>query len=125
MKPLAILLVVCAVGACAGAPGATVPRTRNLITVEEIAQTTFTSAFEVIQSLRPEFLRTRGATSVRHPPEYALVYVDGMRAGGLDTLRTIPREALLEVRYLSGVDATTLYGTGHGGGAIQIMTRRG
>lgn len=126
MRVLSILLAVCAVAACASTSGRTATRQRNLITVDEIEATTHVTAYEIVQKLRPEFLRGRGASSIRDPrPELAVVYIDGVRAGGLDILHSVPRDILFEIRYLSGTDATTLYGIGHGGGAIQVVTRRG
>ncbi|MGH7501834.1 MAG: hypothetical protein ACREL7_08770 [Longimicrobiales bacterium] len=115
------LLVVCA---CAGsrAQGA---RDRYLITEAEIEASAQLNAYEVVQALRPEFLRTRGTTSFRATePVEAVVYVDGLRTGDPSTLRGVPREVVREIRYIDAREATTRYGTGHGGGVIMVSTKR-
>lgn len=126
MRVISMIIAACALAACASTPGGSASRVRNVITIDEIRTTTHANAYEIVQQLRPEFLRTRGATSINDTrPEQAVVYIDGLRAGGLDSLRSVSRDVLYEIRFLNGTDATTLYGTGHGGGAIQILTRRG
>ena len=80
---------------------------------------------DVVQALRPEYLRTRGLRSMSATePQGAVVYVDNVRRGGPESLRMLPRESVLEIRYLNGADATTMYGTNHGDGAILVRTRR-
>lgn len=127
LRAIATVLLAASLAACATSSGGGTPgRQRDLITMEEIQRSTGSTAYEVIEMLRPEMLRTRGSASMRTAdPEYAVVYVDGVRTGGLETLRNVPREMLQEIRYINAADATTLYGTGHGGGAIQVRTRRG
>ena len=103
----------------------------NVITTEEIAaQSSATNAFEVIQRLRPSFLRTRGAvhgapsaSGNRFEPVDLVVYMNDSRLGGSDNLRQIPISEVLEIRYFSAADATTKWGTGHSAGAIQIVSR--
>ena len=126
MRALSIVVAACVLAACASTSGGSSSRQRNVITADEIQTTTHVTAYEIVQQLRPEFLRARGVASIRDPrPERATVYIDGVRAGGLDILHSVSRDVLYEIRYLNGVDATTLYGIGHAGGAIQIVTRRG
>lgn len=128
MRALASVFLAVVLAGCASSPGTSSPgRQRDLITFEEIAGSNVGTAYEVIEKLRPEYLRSRGSVSPLRSaePERAVVYIDGVRSGGPDALRNIPRESLQEVRYLNGSDATTMYGTGHGGGAIQVRTRRG
>ena len=119
-----LLLAVLCVAACASSSAATPRRTRDVITAEEIARTRPGTAYDVVEALRPEFLRSRGPVSTDGTQEYAVVYLDGVRAGGLIELRRVPAEVLAEIRYISGPDATTRYGTGHAGGAILITTKR-
>jgi hypothetical protein len=121
----ALVLSFVILAACASSSGTQGPaRQRNLITAAEIATVQTGSAYDVVQSLRPEFLRARGTSAGTGVQEFAVVYVDGVRAGDPNELRRVPREVLQEIRYLSGNDATTMYGTGHGGGAILVVTKR-
>lgn len=125
LRPAVAFIGLLALASCSSAPAGT-SRDRDRIILEEIEATPVANAYDVVQALRPEFLRSRGVASVRSgTPEYAIVYVDGVRTGGLGELRRVPREQLEEIRYLSGNDATTMYGTGHGGGAILVVTKRG
>lgn len=115
--------VVVACGSQGGTRQAS-PRQTDRITFEEIEPLRVRSAFDVVQQLRPEYLRTRGSPSVNNPtPQEAVVYVDGVRMGPPATLRQVAKEALLEIRYMNPNEATTQYGTGHRGGAIIVTTR--
>jgi hypothetical protein len=110
--------------ACASRGAAAPPPAGDGITAAEIEKIPAASAFDVIQRLRPEFLRSRaripGGTAESGAP---LVYVDGIRAGGLDVLRTIAARDVHEIRRLSAPDATTRYGPGHSSGVIEITMR--
>ena len=55
-------------------------------------------------------------------PVRALVYLDGSMLGDLRTLRSINMSSVMEIRYMSGADATTRYGMNHSGGVILIKT---
>lgn len=126
MRSVAALLLTASLAACASSGQSGPASERDVITAAEIARLHVSTAYDVVQNLRPEFLRSRGTASIRNPvPETAIVYVDGVRTGGIEALHSLPRDVLHEIRYLSGTDATTIYGTGHGGGAIQVTTRRG
>ena len=131
------MIVLClsllnAVGACASSgsgEGAARPST-SVITSDEIAQTSAANAYELIQRLRPNFLRTRGA--VRGAPRGSpnqleavdlVVYMNESRMGGSDQLRQIPVSEIREIRYFTAADATTKWGTGHTAGAIQVISR--
>lgn len=126
MRWFVIPAIALVIAACASSGGSSGSRDRTMITTEEIAAVTQAgTAYDVVQQLRPEYLRTRGLRSMNATePAGAVVYVDNVRRGGPETLRSIPRENVLDIRYLNGADATTMYGTGHGDGAILVRTRR-
>jgi hypothetical protein len=112
-------LLVVATACASGSAGQTGTRqSSTTITTAEIDQLQVPTLFDVIQQLRPQYLRSRGAGA--NP----VVYVDGVRRGGIDELRSIDKGTVSEVRYIDGSEATTLYGTGHMGGAIQVISRR-
>lgn len=118
----AALLVL---AACATSVGGSARGARNVITAQEIATTTAQDAYDVIARLRPRWLQSRGAASIRDPaPQLPVVYVDRIRMGGLEVLRTLNITDILELRYYSASDATTRYGTDHAGGVIEVYTRR-
>lgn len=114
------------VASCASSPsqGGT-SRFSNVITAEEIAATNVATAGDVIRQLRPNWLQSRGPVSItRGAPELPVIYVDEVRSSDPEALDRIARQIVFEIRYLNGRDATTLYGMGHGGGAIMVRTRR-
>jgi hypothetical protein len=111
--------------ACAASTGTKSPRRlTNLITVEEIAASMAKDAFEAIQLLRPEWLIPRGIASPTYPRStIPAAYVNNNRLGDIENLRTISALSIAEISFLSPHDATTLYGTGHTGGAILVKTK--
>ncbi len=94
------------------------------ITAEEIALLPEVGdAYDAIQRLRPRFLQTRGVNRIlSSDPPQPVVYLDEVKRGQIDFLRTVPVRTIGEIRYLRGVDATTRWGIGHEAGAIMIYT---
>lgn len=98
----------------------------DVLSREEILTSSASTAYELIQQLRPQFLRSRGSLSVQDPrPAYPVVYVNEMRHGDLESLRTILIDEIAEIRFIGAADATTRWGTGHAAGVIQILSRFG
>ena len=123
MGRLAILMLVLPVAACATSARGT-GGSRDVITEEQIRSVSVSSAYELIQRLRPEMLQGRGRTSVSDPTApYPVVYVNGVRARGFDELRSIAATDVQEIRYINAADATTRYGTGHTSGVIEVRLR--
>ncbi|MFV2007622.1 MAG: hypothetical protein ACC667_09255, partial [Longimicrobiales bacterium] len=89
----------------------------DTITAEDLANVGNVTLFVAIQRLRPRWLRSRGGSPV------PVVFVDGIRRGGPDELRTMPANSVTEVRFVDSRAATTRYGTGFGGGAIEVTRR--
>ncbi len=111
--------------ACAASTGTKSPRrSTNLITAEEIAASTARDALDAIQLLRPDWLIPRGVASIRSPQATVPVaYLDNTKLGEVTHLSNIPAMDIAEIRFLNSRDATTLYGTGHVGGAIMVKTK--
>lgn len=94
-------------------------RPSTVIVSDEIQRANVSSAYDAVERLRPTFLHsTRGAAGYGE----RRVYIDGVYVGGLSQLRLIPAMTVREVQYLSGVEATTRFGTGNSGGALLITT---
>ena len=113
----ALVLAGCAAGS--GGSGGD----RNIITEETLAAYSGQNAYEVIQRLRPAWLRARGM-GMDSSTEGVMVYVDGAPLSGTDELRTWDVNQVQEIRYLDARDATTRFGTGHSNGAILVTTKR-
>jgi hypothetical protein len=89
------------------------------ITDVEIARLGVTNAWEAIERLRPNWLRQR-ATSAR-ADRLPMLYVNGMRQGTADWLRWVHVHRIRRIQFFKPRDATTLWGTDHPNGAIQII----
>lgn len=114
-----VALPVFLVSACAsGGTGTASRSSSSVITLEELETVATFSAYDAITRLRPRWLRSRTS---RDEPK---VFLNGAALGGLEALRTVQASSLFEIRYLNGRDATTRYGTGFGGGAIELRSRR-
>lgn len=124
-RALMAMVALLVLAACATSAGGRARGARDVITAQEIAATTAQDAYELIARLRPRWLQSRGAASIRDPtPQLPVVYVDRIRMGGLEVLRNLNATDILELRYYSAPDATTRYGTDHAGGVIEVYTRR-
>ncbi len=113
---------------------------RNLLSTEQIRSAQAGSMYDVIRSLRPEWLRTRGTGSMRETTggtasgtdvvEISVqqgiptirVYLDESLLGDLDALRSVDPGMIGEARFLGPAQATQRWGSGHIHGAIVIST---
>ncbi len=126
-RALTLLAVFCVVVGGCSSPGkhATPLASRNVITADEIAHVNATTAFEAIQRLQPAMLtKHRGPSSIHlEDQSQIVVYVDGTRFGGIESLNLIQATSILEIRFLSASEATFRFGTGNSAGAIVITSR--
>lgn len=128
-RVLATVMTVLAACASGGGGASAAKQNPNLISTEEIVASSASNAYEVIQRLRPSFLRTRGAVHGTPGATNAMemvdlvVYLNENRLGGSDQLRQISTNDIREIRYFNSSEATTKWGTGHSAGAIQVVSR--
>lgn len=126
-QALAALLAFAAACSTQRATGDTYPRhDRAVLTLEEIqaAKGFGWSAYDLVAQLRPEYLRSRGTASMGNlRPTTAAVYLDGVRYGDVEILRTMNGDHVESIQYMNAADATTRYGTDHVGGALLVKTR--
>jgi hypothetical protein len=118
-RPLVRIALLAALSSCAtnGAPEP--PRsTSRVLTREEIGEAPVANVYEAVSRFRPRFLQAH-ATGSAHQA-YPIVFVDGIRRGTFDVLRSIPVASLEEVRYLTPADATTRYGLDIEGGVLDV-----
>jgi hypothetical protein len=121
-----LLLVACGSNPAPNRSATGLSESRNYISFEEIKanRTPGSNAWDLIAHLRPNFLRTRGTTSFRDLSQVsAIVYLDGVWYGKIESLKSLNIEEIREIEFLSPGDATTRFGTDHLGGAILIHTR--
>lgn len=103
------------------------------LSATDISQAGLSTAYDVVERLRPQWLHVRAARSLNGGgPEVSgpgavsvVVYVDGVRAGDLSALRDIPASSVDNMKFLDASEATNEHGTGHLYGAIEVRTRHG
>jgi hypothetical protein len=123
---LAVLLTTIACASAATSTPAAGPN-RSVITEAEIPTQGTESAFDLIQRLRPEYLRIKpaqganGASGNNAPPP--VIMMNGQRTGEIADLRSIPAPSLSFVRYYGIEEAKRKFGMQFGGGAIEITYR--
>ena len=117
----AMVLALGLAGCASGGGGNRVPgATSNRIVEAELEPLGQIDAYQAIERLRPRWLQVRAGPSGTGP----VLYVDGARRGSANDLRTLRIADIEQMEYMSGNDATTRFGTGHGGGAIMVTSRR-
>ena len=130
---LVLALAGCASGGGSSSPAAT--RSRDLITMDEMSRAGVANAYDLIKSLRPNWLNARGEHSFRETARTqgrsevvtpgvptVMVYLDNARLGGLETLRQVMVPSLTSVQYFDAKSATFKWGAGHSHGAILVST---
>ena len=145
MKPVSPhAFVFAATLACAAAAGAqNPPRNSNQIVREELQGAQAANAYELIQALRPQWLREKGHETIRTQQaerpngrgriEVAttadepgiIVYINDSRFGDVDSLRDIPVTGLGSLEFISPAKATMRWGSGHTKGAIVVHPSTG
>ncbi len=98
---------------------------RNLITAEEIAKARAPGwyAYELINALRPNFLKAHNAQTLESRDGiFADVYLNETYHGDIDSLKSLPIDAITSITYLPPFDAATRFGKAMEGGAIMIRT---
>lgn len=129
MRAIALLvqlIVVMSGPACAGGkpPGEIEragARRSDRISREEITARSWTDAYEVVQTLRPQWLSERGRDSFGTGTVIQVV-MNGARLGGVTALRRIPAADIEHFQYFDATAATTRWGIGFGKGAIEVST---
>lgn len=93
----------------------------------EIAATPVSNAYELIERLRPNWLRSPGMASIgggAHS-QIVVVYLDGQRLGDLESLRTLSASEIQSMQWLDAARAETVLhevGSDPIRGAILIKT---
>jgi hypothetical protein len=93
-------------------------RKSNILTADEIekAKLPATTAYEVVQQLRPRWFATRGLARLPGTPGEPLqgatvrIWLNDHNAGSADYLKTIPAERVQEMRWYSQNEAASRFG---------------
>jgi hypothetical protein len=91
--------------------------------MEEIGQAGMANAYDLVQALRPAWLRKQGQQTATTPDEI-IVYLDDTSMGGLPALRQISTGNILSVEFVDARTAQFRWGSGHAQGVILVTTRK-
>ncbi|CAN5872694.1 hypothetical protein BH11GEM1_BH11GEM1_07310 [soil metagenome] len=102
-------------------------RRSDVITAEELADPSVAAgdALEAVRRLRPSFLMSRGATSIKNTTAGSVhVSIDGAPLLTVDNLSRLRPAQILEIRYRTATDAAQQFGISAGGGAVILVRSR-
>ncbi len=117
-------ILILAAGCAASAGGRTLSGNTDLIEREDILGSNRGTAYEVVEMLRPQWLRARSDQSVLREGGI-LIYVDDVRYGDLNSLRAINAREIFRMQRYNSTAASQRWGPGHSEGVIYISTRAG
>ena len=106
-----VLALVALAAACASSGGARTSGSLDRLSLEEIRGSGATNAYELVTRLRPQWLRVgpTGSISGREIRNQAvLVYLDGVRLGDVNSLRSVNATTITGMRYLDAIRAPTV-----------------
>ena len=99
-------------------------RDANVITRAEIDQADWaTNAFDLVQRLRPNFMRASGTTGISGAARTAMVRLNDQDMGDFGALRQITLSSVQEIKYYSATDATAKFGGLRGRPVIHVTTK--
>jgi hypothetical protein len=119
---IAAVIASAVAAACAGnsGSGSAVERpNRAIIAQSEMPTSGTESVYDVIQRLRPEYLRQRpqGGSSI------LAVFAQGQKMGDVSELKRIPASSVTLIQHYSIEQAKNKFGMQYSGGAIELTYR--
>jgi hypothetical protein len=121
--------ILVAVIACATSPtaGNSARQLPDQVSSGEIASSGATNAYELIQRLRPNWLRSPNIGSIGGGArsQVIVVYLDGQRLGDIDSLRNLSAIGITSMQWLDATKAATVLhevGSDPIAGAIIVKT---
>lgn len=96
---------------------------RSVLSRDDIRATQYTNLYDVVATLRGNWLRVRTAESFAKSSAVQ-VYLDMQRLNGVDELRTMSPLNVLSVRFFDPIQASARWGMDHGAGAIFVLTAK-
>ena len=118
------IMLVAVLVACASSGKGTATAS-NVISRTELDAAGSASVYDAVVRLHPNFLRNRGPTSVVNSSarSVAAVFVNEAEYGEIESLHRLQASRVEEVRYYSGPEATTKWGSAYGAGVIALKMR--
>ncbi len=131
---LVLLALAAAVPACGGSSSSNPspqrdPRLLTYIEVQEGMSQNVMNLYDLVATrksswLRPTMSRAPTGSAPSGGGREPTVWLDGVRLGGVQQLRTVALSVVVEARYLTPSEAQAQLGLNNLGGAIVISTRR-
>ena len=120
--------VTLALGAIASCSRGSQPDVRpgpnaSVITRDEMEQAQYASLYDVVQSLRGRWLQVRGPNTLLGRPGEVQVFLDDMRMGNVDALRSIKTDNVVSISFVDPVAAGQRWGGKYAQGTIIVSTR--
>ena len=106
-RAVLVLLLAGMVWGCASTKASREGSDPNVITREQIMASNANNLYDVVQRLRPQWLRVPAPTSINMNNEI-LVFQDQMQLGGPDALRQLGPELAFELRWMEGGRASVV-----------------
>ncbi|NIP80490.1 MAG: hypothetical protein GWM90_15230 [Gemmatimonadetes bacterium] len=124
---LGLLASVVLTGSCVSGPAGDgagrAGGSADVITRAEIERGQWSNVYDLVSTLRPRWVRSRGPDSLENPGQVQ-VYVDGTRLGDVQLLRTLPTHAIERLEWIDPVSAAGRWGLDHAHGVIFITYGR-
>jgi hypothetical protein len=114
-------MVAAGVGCRSAQPRETRRLDRSVITREQMLAGDYVTAYDAVAAMRSSWLHPRGPDSFVLP-SIVWVYIDGIRAGGVEVLRNIQPRLINTLRFYDGPTATGRWGVDNGSGVIHVST---
>ncbi|MGI9043788.1 MAG: hypothetical protein ACR2GK_06640 [Gemmatimonadaceae bacterium] len=126
--PVVAVLTLAGCASSSSSPTRVTQSSRDKITSVEIQHTSATSALDLVNKLRPQWLRQAGIASIGSGvrTQVTLVYLDGSRIGGLEALRSIPASGITGMEWIPATRAAIMLpdiGSDAISGVISISTK--
>jgi hypothetical protein len=121
---LGVVLSSCAHGSRSNdATRSSSPPSTSVITRAEMEQAQYASLYEVVQALRGRWLQTRGPNTLLGRPVEVQVFLDDLRMGGVDALRSLKTDNVASISFVDPVAAAQRWGGKYAQGTIVVTTR--
>ncbi|MES2179873.1 MAG: carboxypeptidase regulatory-like domain-containing protein [Gemmatimonadota bacterium] len=97
---------------------------RDVINVEDLADGHYENVYDALAAVRPTWLTARNVQTFDASRAAAtpIVYIDAIKAGSTEELKTIKLNTILRIQHFNGPEAQARWGIGHGDGVILIET---
>jgi hypothetical protein len=94
----------------------------NVLTLDDIQKAHIPNVFDLVSTLRPRWLQTRGVDSFQKPSEIQVYLGSTRMQGGLNALRELSSLGVTKIEWVDGITASSRWGLDHGAGAIVVST---